>query len=178
MGETALNTSWGEFRLIGYESDVEQGESHLALVKGDLPGEGRPADEPVLVRVHTHCLAGGIFCGDGCECRSSVERAMKAIAAAGRGVMVYLHNASAGFTVDRSSMPHRILLHRESSTRGRGAESHQRTLRHTGVGGQILADLGIRRIRLLVNRPTHVPALQGVGLEIVEQVPLGAEIPR
>ena len=150
--------------MIAYESDVEEGASHLALVKGDLANSDAA---PVLVRVHTHGLAGGVFQQDGGECLNSVEGAMRAIAAAGRGALIYLHNGSAGFTVDRTAHPARL-----SMNRGRPADAQQ-TLRHTGVGSQILADLGIQRIRLLVNRPTHVPALQGFGLEIVEQVPLG-----
>lgn len=178
VGETAMETPWGEFRLIAYESDVEEHASHLALVKGDL--RGGADNEAALVRVHTHCLAGGVFCGDGCECRVSVEGAMRAIAEAGRGALIYLHNGTPGFAIDRSVTPGRILLNRETSGRGRAgdrsgngyAERQQQTLRHTGVGSQILADLGLRRIRLLVSRPTHVPALQGFGLEIVEQVPL------
>ncbi len=169
VAESTIETAWGEFRLLAYESDVEEHASHLALVKGDLRGA-----EPALVRVHTHCLAGGLFCHDSCECRSSVERAMQAIAEAGRGALIYLHNGSPGFAVDRTVTPHRIVLNREPSTRGRTGEQQQQTLRHTGVGSQILADLGLRRIRLLVSRPTHVPALQGFGLEIVEQVPLPA----
>lgn len=167
VGERMLDTPWGEFRMIAYESDVEEGASHLALVKGDVSQTAGGA--PVLVRVHTHCLAGGIFQNDGGECLGSVEGAMRAISAAGRGALIYLHNTSPGFTVDRASNPSRLLMSRE---RGRVADAQQ-TLRHTGVGSQILADLGIRRIRLLVNRPTHVPALQGFGLEIVEQVQLG-----
>ncbi len=168
VAETALETPWGEFRMIAYESDVEEGASHLALVKGDL---SKGDTEPVLVRVHTHCLAGGAFQQDGGECRNSVEGALRAISAAGRGALIYLHNSSAGFTIDRTAHPARLVM-----SRGRVADAQQ-TLRHTGVGSQILADLGIRRIRLLVNRPTHVPALQGFGLEIVEQVPLGAGTP-
>ena len=167
VAETMLDTAWGEFRMIAYESDVEEQASHLALVKGDLHG-----DEPALVRVHTHTLAGGAFLQDGGEGRNSLEGAMRAIAGAGRGALIYLHNGSAGFTVDRSVNPHRILTGREPSIRGRVPDAQQ-TLRNTGVGSQILADLGIRRIRLLVNRRTHVPALHGFGLEIVEQVPLG-----
>src|SRR6187402_1479428 len=97
--ETMLNTPWGEFRTIAYASDVEAGESHLALVMGDVTEAG--GDDPVLVRVHTHCLAGGIFCHDGCECRQSVENAMRLIAERGRGAMVYLHNGSRGFGIDR-----------------------------------------------------------------------------
>ncbi len=175
VGETSLQTPWGEFRLIAYESDVEQGESHLALVKGDV-ASSQGAD-PVLVRVHTHCLAGGVFCGDGCECRQSVELALAAIAQRGRGALVYLHNGSPGFVIDRSLTPNRLLLHRDGQGRTRSQEGSGRTLRHTGVGSQILADLGIRRIQLLVNRPTHVPALQGFGLEIVEQIALTQRAP-
>ncbi len=171
VAESTIETAWGKFQLLAYESDVEEHASHLALVKGDLRGSEA---EPALVRVHTHCLAGGLFCHDGCECRSSVERAMQAIAEAGRGALIYLHNGSPGFAIDRGTTPHRIVMNREASMRGRSGEQQQQTLRHTGVGSQILADLGLRRIRLLVSRPTHVPALQGFGLEIVQQVPLPA----
>ena len=168
VAETMLETPWGEFRTIAYESDVEEGASHLALVMGDVSDAG----EPVLVRVHTHGLAGGVFQQDGGDCLHSVEGAMRAIAAAGRGALIYLHNGSPGFSIDRSAMPPRMVTGREQMRRG----DAQQTLRHTGVGSQILADLGIRRIRLLVNRPTHVPALQGFGLEIVEQVPLASGV--
>jgi 3,4-dihydroxy 2-butanone 4-phosphate synthase / GTP cyclohydrolase II len=166
--ETLLKTPWGEFRTIAYESDVEEGESHIALTMGDLSEGG--GDDPVLVRVHTHCLAGGIFCNDSCECRLSVENALRAIADRGRGALVYLHNGSRGFGIDRAFTPPRMVLHRDTNSRG----GPQQTLRHTGIGGQILCDLGTRRIRLLVSRPTHVPALQGFGIEIVEQVPMSS----
>ena len=165
--ETMLRTPWGEFRTIAYASDVEEGESHLALVMGDVSETG--SNDPVLVRVHTHCVAGGIFCHDGCECRQTVEHAMQMIAERGRGALVYLHNGSRGFDIDRSATPPRMLLHRDAAARANTKDQAQ-TLRHTGIGGQILSDLGIHRIRLLVSRPTHVPALQGFGIEIVEQV--------
>ena len=165
--ETTLRTPWGEFRTIAYASDVEEGESHLALVMGDVSETG--SNDPVLVRVHTHCVAGGIFCHDGCECRQTVEHAMQMIAERGRGALVYLHNGSRGFDIDRSATPPRMLLHRDAAARANTKDQAQ-TLRHTGIGGQILSDLGIHRIRLLVSRPTHVPALQGFGIEIVEQV--------
>ena len=168
--ETLLRTPWGEFRTIAYESDVEEGESHLALVMGDVSDAG--GTDPVLVRVHTHCLAGGVFCQEGCECRLSVETALRAIAERGRGALIYLHNGSRGFGIDRTVTPPRMTLHQGAGNRP-SAPDQQQTLRHTGIGGQILSDLGIRQIRLLVSRPTHAPALQGFGIEIVEQVPLG-----
>ncbi len=163
--ETLLQTPWGEFRTIAYESDVEEGESHLALVMGDVATSG--GADPVLVRVQTHSLAGGIFSHDRGESRSGVENALRAIAEAGRGALIYLHNSSRGFGIDSTITPPRMVLHRPA------APDQQQTLRQTGIGGQILSDLGICRVRLLVTRPTHVPALQGFGIEIVDQVPMG-----
>ena len=166
VAESLLPTPYGEFRVIAYESEVNGGESHLALVKGDVS----KGDDPVLVRVHSHCLAGDVFAGNICDCHHIVQQSLKQIAEAGRGALVYLHNTSRGFDIDRSVQPHRILFHREA--RARDADRHQRILRQVGLGGQILADLGIHKIRLLSNTPTHVPALQGFNVEIVEQVPI------
>ncbi len=163
--ETMLRTPWGEFRTIAYESDVEAGESHLALVMGDVSEVG--GAEPVLVRVQTHSLAGGIFSHEGGESRQSVENTLRTIAERGRGALIYLHNGSRGFGIDHTVTPPRMVLQRAA------APDQQQVLRQTGIGGQILSDLGIRRICLLVSRPTHVPALQGFGIEIVEQVPMG-----
>jgi 3,4-dihydroxy 2-butanone 4-phosphate synthase / GTP cyclohydrolase II len=186
VAETTLPTEYGEFRMLAYESDVDGAESHVALVFGD--DIGRPhADvqgEPLLVRVHTHCLAGDVFGSALCDCRALVDNSLRMIAEAGRGALVYLHNGARGFGIDRSSTlgpeafaPHRLVLHRgtnrDPGTKDVGEERNlqsQRILRQIGLGGQILSDLGIRRIRLLTNTPTHVPALHGFGIEIVEQV--------
>jgi 3,4-dihydroxy 2-butanone 4-phosphate synthase/GTP cyclohydrolase II len=166
VAESVLPTPYGEFRVIAYESEVNGGESHLALVKGDV----NAGDEPVLVRVHSHCLAGDVFSGSICDCHRLVQQSLRQIAEAGRGALVYLHNTSRGFDIDRTVEPHRIIFHREA--RLPEDDRHQRILRQVGLGGQILADLGIHKIRLLSNTPTHVPALQGFNVEIVEQVPI------
>ncbi len=178
VAEAVLPTAYGDFRMIAYENEVHGGESHLALVRGEVaqPGE---RETPVLVRVHSHCLAGEVFGSTLCDCRRSVERSMRAIAEAGRGALIYLHNGSRGFEIDPTPalLPGAlaaIQLHRDTHRDGRGADAHEdrhgRILRQVGLGGQILSDLGIRRIRLLSNTRTHVPALQGFGVEIVEQV--------
>jgi 3,4-dihydroxy 2-butanone 4-phosphate synthase / GTP cyclohydrolase II len=167
IAESLMPTEHGEFRMIAYESEVEGGESHVALVYGNLRG-----DEPVTVRVHTHCLAGDVFGTSLCDCREVVAGSLKMIAEAGRGALVYLHNGNAGFGIDRSVTPHRVTLHREQRAKEHNEEKSQRTLRQVGLGGQILSDLGIHKIRLLTNTPTHVPALQGFGIEIVEQIPV------
>jgi len=133
------------------------------------------SDEPVTVRVHTHRLAGDVFGTTLCDCRAVVENSLKMIAEAGRGALVYLHNGSAGFGIDRSIAPHRIVFHREHRSREKNEDRAQRTLRQVGLGGQILSDLGIHKIRLLTNTLTHVPALQGFGIEIVEQIPVSID---
>ena len=167
VAESVMPTEYGEFRMIAYESEVDGGESHVALVYGDVSG-----DTPVTVRVHTHCLAGDVFGTTLCDCRSVVDNSLRMIVEAGRGALVYLHNGSAGFGIDRSVAPNRVVFHREQRSREGCEERAHRTLRQVGLGGQILSDLGIHKIRLLSNTPTHVPALQGFGIEIVEQVPV------
>jgi 3,4-dihydroxy 2-butanone 4-phosphate synthase/GTP cyclohydrolase II len=170
VAESLMPTAHGDFRMIAYESEVEGGESHVALVFGDVTG-----DEPVTVRVHTHCLAGDVFSTTLCDCRAMVENSLRLIAEAGRGALVYLHNGTKGFGIDRTTTPSRVAFHRERP-RERSEDRTQRTLRQVGLGGQILSDLGIHKIRLLTNTPTHVPALQGFGIEIVEQVPVPTRV--
>jgi 3,4-dihydroxy 2-butanone 4-phosphate synthase / GTP cyclohydrolase II len=170
VAETVMPTRFGDFRMIAYESEVNGGESHLALVRGDVNCE--LSQEPVLVRVHSHCLAGDVFGTTLCDCHQVVQRSLEMIAQAGRGALIYLHSSSKGFEIDRSLTSNRLFLHREE----RGGE-HQKILRQVGLGGQILSDLNIRKIRLLSNTPTHVPALQGFDLEIVDQVGLSLAKP-
>jgi 3,4-dihydroxy 2-butanone 4-phosphate synthase / GTP cyclohydrolase II len=165
VAESQVPTRYGDFRMIAYESEVTGGESHVALVRGDVG-----CDKPVLVRVHSHCLAGDIFGTTLCDCHGIMQRSLKAIAEEGRGALIYLHNTSRGFDIDRTVAPHRIVFHREARQIEGRDEHHQRILRQVGLGGQILADLGIHKVRLLSNTPTHVPALQGFDVEIVEQV--------
>ncbi|HEY1809361.1 MAG TPA: 3,4-dihydroxy-2-butanone-4-phosphate synthase [Acidobacteriaceae bacterium] len=172
VAESLLPTEWGEFRMIAYESEVHGGESHVALVRGDVSG-----NDPVLVRVHSRCLAGDVFGATLCDCQRTTRQSLKLIAEAGRGAFLYLHNAGRGFEIDRTGEKPRVLFHQEARAREAHADRHQRILREVGLGGQILADLGIHRIRLLSNTPTHVPALQGFAVEIVEQVRIPVEEP-
>ena len=200
VGESRILTRHGEFRMIAYESEVNGGESHIALVRGEICPEcpaihGGPVGKPlpvceraVLVRVHTRCTAGDVFAAD-CRCRETLDESMRLIAAEGCGAVLYLHNTSRGFEIDRApevasfapagaaapasqSEGAHLVLHRELRAREGSQESSGRILRAIGLGGQILSDLGIRRIRLLSNTPMHIPALEGFGLEIVEQVPI------
>ena len=175
VAEGLLPTAHGEFRVIAYESAVEGGQSHVALVRGDVRSSPETQDA-ILVRMQTHCLAGSLFGSSLCDCRATIDASLAAIAREGRGALIYLHHTQRGFGVERAGELGRMVFHRTGEPRERGPDPEQRILREVGLGGQILSDLGIERIRLLTNHPTHVPALHGFGMEIVSCVPLG--VPR
>jgi 3,4-dihydroxy 2-butanone 4-phosphate synthase / GTP cyclohydrolase II len=172
IAESVLPTRHGNFRMIAYSSDVDH-ELHVALVRGDVAGA-----EPPLVRVHSHCLTGDVFGSTACDCHSIIERSLGAIAEAERGVFVYLHHTGRGFQLDSrveedGALP-RIRFHRREEIEQ--DPGRQRLVqRESGIGAQILIDLGLRRIRVLTNHPRKVVALEGYGLEIAEQVPLAVE---
>ena len=177
-GETTISTRYGDFRMIAYESEVNGGESHIALVRGDLCGDGRTdVAKPVLVRVHPKCAAGDLFAAS-CQCREILDESMRMIAEAECGAIVYLHNTGRGFELagNTGEGAARLITHADQRAAAHSIEDredhHRRIVRAVGLGGQILYDLGIRRIRLLSNTPMHIPALEGFGLEIVEQVPI------
>ena len=167
LGEALLPTRHGEFRMIAYESEVEGGESHIALVRGDL----EHASEPVLVRMHSHCLVGDVFGATWCECRNVIDRSLQMIAEQDLGALIYLHQTSKGFSVERMGERTLLSFHRDVRLPAL-PESERKTQREIGIGAQILSDLGLRRIRLLTNHPRKVAALQGFGIEIVEEVPI------
>jgi 3,4-dihydroxy 2-butanone 4-phosphate synthase / GTP cyclohydrolase II len=172
IAETILPTAHGDFRMIAYASDVDQ-EVHVALVRGNV--EASAAGPPHLVRVHSHCLTGDVFGSTACDCRATIEQSLAAIAKENRGVFVYLHQTGRGFKIDPqaaegASLPAIRLHTREPREQDLGAQ--RSVQRQSGIGAQILIDLGLRRIRVLTNHPRRVVALEGYGLEIAEQVPL------
>jgi 3,4-dihydroxy 2-butanone 4-phosphate synthase / GTP cyclohydrolase II len=170
VGEALVNTVHGEFRLIAYESEVDGGESHVALVRGDLEN----GNEPVLVRMHSHCVMGDVFGSTTCDCHATIAGSMQAISREGRGALIYLHQTSKGFSVERMGERTLLTFHRDK-TLPTLPESERKTQREIGIGAQILSDLNLRRIRLLTNHPRKVAALEGFGIEIVEQVPVTLE---
>ena len=171
VAESTIMTAHGEFRMIAYENEVGDGESHVALVRGDLT-----ADAASLVRVQTFSLAEDVFGLAGSDNHGIIDNSLRMIAEAGRGALVYLHNGTRGFGIDKRVEPHKIIFQSDQRLRERFADPGHRTLRQVGLGGQILSDLGTRKIRLIVTAPTHVPALTGFGIEIVEQVQVETKI--
>lgn len=166
-GEALLPTPYGEFRMIAYESRITK-ESHVALVMGNVEqNHGRP----VLVRMHSHCLVGDVFGATWCDCHAIIQRSMELIAQEGRGALIYLHQTSKGFSVEKVDGKPVLAFHRD--LREPATPDHQRkTQREVGLGAQILSDLNISRLRLLTNHPRKVVALEGYELEIVEQIPI------
>jgi 3,4-dihydroxy 2-butanone 4-phosphate synthase/GTP cyclohydrolase II len=167
VSEARIPTPYGEFIAHVYASLLD-GEEHLALVKGELP-----TDEPVLVRVHSECLTGDVFGSLRCDCGSQLEAALEQVQAAERGVVLYLR----GQEGRGIGLGHKI---RAYNLQEQGRDTVEANLelglpvdaREYGIGSQILADLGVRRMRLLTNNPSKYGALAGFGLEIVERVPL------
>jgi len=174
IAEAALPTRYGEFRMIAYASEVDR-EQHIALVRGDLAGA------PPLVRVHSHCLTGDVFASTECDCHEIIERSLEAIVAENRGLFVYLHHTGRGFGIESTApapgaLP-RILYHSREQLDIDLAR--QRMLQHeSGIGAQILIDLGLKSLRVLTNHPKKVVALEGYGLTIAEQVPVTIASPR
>jgi len=169
IGEAMVPTRFGEFRMIAYESEVEGGESHIALLRGAV----ERAAAPVLVRMHSHCLLGDVFGATWCGCHHVIEGAMQRIADEGLGALIYLHHGSQGFTREKLGDTAVLTFHREHRLPSL-PESERKTQREIGIGAQILSDLNLSRIRLLTNHPRKVVALEGFGIEIVEQVPIPA----
>jgi 3,4-dihydroxy 2-butanone 4-phosphate synthase/GTP cyclohydrolase II len=174
MAETVLPTRYGDFRMIAYSSDVDH-DQHVALIRGELAGP-----TPPLVRVHSHCLTGDVFGSVACDCPELVAKSLELIANENRGVFLYLHHTGRGFTIDSPDSPGalpKIHFH----TRGQldREVARQRMVQHeSGIGAQILIDLGLKDIRVVTNHPKKVVALGGYGIRIADQVPLNLSTPK
>ncbi|MDQ2869383.1 MAG: bifunctional 3,4-dihydroxy-2-butanone-4-phosphate synthase/GTP cyclohydrolase II [Acidobacteriota bacterium] len=160
-----LPTTFGEFRLIAYRSDVTH-EEHIALVHGEI------GDEPVLVRVHSQCLTGDVFGSSRCDCGAQLSLAMEKIVAEGKGVFLYLLQEGRGIGLINKLKAYELQDQGHDTVSANEKLGFPPDIRNYGVGSQILRDLGVRKIRLMTNNPSKYVAIRGFGLEIVERVPL------
>lgn len=168
--EARIPTRHGEFRAVGYESLVD-GATHVALVKGDT-GDS----DDVLVRVHSECLTGDVFGSRRCDCGTQLDLAMERIAAEGTGVIVYLRgHEGRGIGLLHKLAAYTLQDQGQDTVEANVSLGFPPDARDYGIGAQILADLGVRSMRLLTNNPTKRAGLEGFGLSITERVPLETE---
>jgi len=167
--EGVLKTDLGEFRTYAYRSSIDP-ETHLAVVLG------KPEERDVaLVRMHARCTFGDVLGSTECDCQRTLRASLERIAKEGAGVLVYLHETDAGTTQTEpeagGGLAHLVTHNRQHMHYA--SPAGQRLLQHeTGIGAQILSDLGLRRIRLLTNHPRKIVGLEGFGIEIAGQSPL------
>jgi 3,4-dihydroxy 2-butanone 4-phosphate synthase/GTP cyclohydrolase II len=166
VAEAKLPTQFGDFKVIAYKASTDPDE-HLALVLGDVA-----TDEPVLVRVHSQCLTGDVFHSLRCDCGEQIEMAMKRIAEEGRGVVLYMRQEGRGIGIHNKIKAYALQDKGLDTVEANLSLGFKADPRDYGIGAQILADLGVRNMRLMTNNPKKGTGLESYGLKIAEQLPI------
>ena len=170
VAEARLPTRYGPFQAIAYKSHVDVGE-HIALTIGEWT-----EDEPVLVRIHSECLTGDVFGSMRCDCGEQIDLALQQIAEAGNGIFLYMRQEGRGIGLHNKIKAYSLQAEGLDTVEANETLGFEPDLRHYGVGAQILRDLGVRKLNLLTNNPKKVVGLSGFDLEIVNRIPVEAEV--
>ena len=170
VAEARLPTRYGQFTAIAYKSHVDTGE-HIALTIGEWT-----ADEPVMVRIHSECLTGDVFGSMRCDCGEQIDLALKQISEKGNGVFLYMRQEGRGIGLHNKIKAYSLQDQGLDTVEANETLGFEPDLRHYGVGAQILRDLGVRKLNLLTNNPKKVAGLSGFDLEIVDRIPVEAEV--
>ncbi len=165
VAESKLPTLYGEWKCIAYRAITDPDE-HIALVYGDVSG-----GEPTLVRVHSQCVTGDVFASQRCDCGEQLQMAMRMIAEAGRGVIVYMRQEGRGIGLHNKIKAYNLQDNGMDTVEANEALGFPADRRDYGIGMQILVDLGLKDLRLITNNPAKRAGLEGYGLQVVERVP-------
>jgi len=166
VAEAVLPTKYGEFTAIAYKSDTDT-DQHLALVMGDLSG-----GKPVLVRAHSECLTGDVFHSMRCDCGEQLDMAMEMIAKEGRGAIIYMRQEGRGIGFHNKIRAYELQDKGLDTVEANVKLGFAPDLRDYGIGAQIMADLGLHKVRLMSNNPKKVIGIQSYGIEVTETVPI------
>ncbi len=166
VAEARLPTRYGEFKIIGYQNDVDSAE-HLAMVMGEVDGR-----QDVPVRMHSKCLTGDVFGSLRCDCGPQLHAAMRQIAEEGAGVIVYLDQEGRGIGLLNKLRAYELQDGGADTVQANKRLGFKPDLRNYGIGAQILRDLGLTTIKVMTNNPRKLVGIDGYGLRIVSRLPL------